>query len=114
MANPADIDQSIKSNDIKPISSDGFLVGLRIKAKNMNPKEVKPETATPVSGLLEITFVDESKQQALGRFLIDRTTADELSRALIETIKKFDEVMGKEGLTKLLPKSAKRDDSSYR
>lgn len=121
MADPAQIDESIKSNDIRPIFSDGFLIGFRFKTRPKNAQagakqaSMKPEDADVVSGLIEITFVDESKQQALSRFVIDRETAENLSRGLIETIKKFDEVMGKEGLSKILPKSTERQsNNSYR
>ncbi len=121
MADPAQIDENIRQNDIRPIFADGFLMGFRLKTKPKTPPanskqvNVKPEDSDVVSGLIEITFVDESKQQALGRFVVDRETADNLSRGLVETIKKFDEVMGKEGLSELMPKNhGKSDDSAYR
>lgn len=115
MPNPAQIDENIRTNDIKPIFCDGFMIGFRIKAKNMKPGEANIESAKPLGGLLELTFVDEGKQQALGRFVMDRATAEDLSNQLVEAIKKFDGVMGKDGLTKLLPKSSpKSGDSSYR
>jgi hypothetical protein len=76
---------------------------------------MKPEDTDVVSGLIEITFVDEGKQQALGRFVLDREMAENLSNGLVETLKKFDQIMGKEGLSKLLPKGAeKSEDKSYR
>ena len=109
------IDESIKANDVKPIFTDGFLITFRIKAKSTNTQAIKVEDATPTSGLIELTLVDEGKQQALGRYVIDRETAENLSKALTDTITKLDSIMIKGGLTKLLPKSQpKPTDSSYR
>ena len=108
MADPAQVDESIKSNGITPIFADDFLVSFRIKAKNMKGTTSKPEDAIPIGGLIEIAFVDGTKQQALGRYVLDRETTMNLSNGLIETLKKFDEVMGKGGLTKLLRKNQKQ------
>ncbi|HIH50161.1 MAG: hypothetical protein ABSE71_03915 [Candidatus Micrarchaeaceae archaeon] len=121
MADQAIIEESIKAEGLKPIFSDGFLIGFRFKTKpkqnraNLNPANLKPEDTDVISGLIEMTFVDESKQMALGRFIIDRETAENLSNVLVETIKRFDQVMGKGGLSKLMPKNAeKADNKSYR
>jgi hypothetical protein len=121
MADPAQIDESIRSNNVQPVFSDGFLLGFRFKAKpksgplGIQLTSLNAKNASVVSGLIELTFVDESKQQALSRFIIDRETAENLSKGLIDTIKKFDEVMGKEGLSKIMPKAPeKKGDTSYR
>lgn len=115
MADAAHIEESIKKNDVKPIFADGFLTSFRIKARNTKGASAKPEDVTPIGGLIELIFVDESKQQALGRFVLDRVTTEELAKTLIDTIKKFDDVMGKGGLSKILPKNQpKQSDPSYR
>ncbi len=115
MANPTEIAQSAKINGIKPIFTDGFLIGFRFKAKNGKQTEVKLEELTATSGLLEITFVDESMQQALGRFILNRDVAEDLTKVLTESIKKFDEAMAKGGLARVIPKQEQKSpDTTYR
>ncbi len=119
MINNDEIIQSIKSQGMKPIFSDGLITGFRLKAQPKKDKKgmfKQDQNVDIVSGLIEITFVDTSKQEALGVFVIDRQTAEEMRTVLNETIKKFDETMGKK-LSDILPKpqQGKQDaQTSYR
>ncbi len=119
MINNEEIVQSIKNQGMKPIFSDGLITGFRLKAQPKKDKKgvIKPDQGVDiVSGLIEITFVDTSKQEALGVFVIDRQTAEEMRTVLNETIKKFDETMGKK-LSDIMPKQpqGKQDSqTSYR
>ncbi len=116
MPDARQVNENIVRDSIHPIFADGFLVSFRIRAKNAKHADSKLEDATPIGGLIEIVFVDESRQQPLGRFIIDRTTAEELSIVLNDSIKKFDSAMSKGGLSGILPKKEAKsgNDPSYR
>lgn len=121
MNDTTQIDEAIRRDGIKPIFADGALVGFRFKAKSkQNPKAgkaIEGKDMSVVGGLIEMTFLDVSKQQPLARFVFDRATAEEILQILTDSIKKFDEIMGKEGLSKILPKKANEEhgsQSSYR
>ena len=119
-AQMAQVDESIRRDKIMPVLTDALLVNFRLKATpkkkpTAEQKEIKPEDLAIASGLFEITFVDTVKQQALGRYVFDRQTADELLKTLESSIKQFDEVL-KKNISELMPKppSNKPEGSMYR
>jgi hypothetical protein len=114
MPDQAQIHESIITDGVKPVFADGFMIAFRIKAKNEKPTEMNFESADVTSGLLELIFIDESQQQALSRVVLTRETAEEVSKGLIESLKKLDEVMGIGGLSKIMPKQENKPRSDVR
>jgi hypothetical protein len=120
MIDASEVNAEIKRRGMAPIFTDGVMVGLRLRTKTksgISSKEpVDPSNLDIVGGLIEMVFVDNSKQQPLGVFIFDRQTAEELRNALNETITKFDEFLRSKDLSRLMPKHGEErgEQQSYR
>ena len=117
MVTEEQMNESILRDKIYPFFTDGIAIGFRIMAKNTSSTEVKLEDVTASNGLIELIFLDNGKSQVLGRFVMDRNTAENLVNTLNDSIRKFDAAMAKGGITSILPKkqaTPAQSNSSYR
>ena len=119
MLDTNEVNAEIKRNSMKPVFTDGVIVGLRLKTKAKKntdlSKPVEPKNMNIAGGMIEVVFTDVSKQMPLGIFILDRQTAEELKIALNQTTEKLDELLKSNDLSKLMPKQDNRHaDNSYR
>lgn len=109
MIDAQQIDELIRKEGMKPVFADGVILGFRLSARAKKPMDAKqpirPEQLDVAGGMIEIVFVDQSKQQPLGRYIFDRNTAEAVLQMLADTVKKFDETMEKKDITKLMPQA---------
>ncbi len=112
MIDAQQIDELIRREGMKPIFSDGAIIGFRLSTRAKKPidttRPLRPDQLDVTGGMIEMVFVDQSKQQPLGRFVVDRSTAEMMLQMLSDTIRKFDETMKNNDLTKLMPSDQQR------
>jgi PBP1b-binding outer membrane lipoprotein LpoB len=93
--------------DTKPIFADEVALALKIKATKNDKGDIEKE------GQITIVFMDMMKGQALGEFVINKSTAKSLVKALSETTANLE----KQLLDKTMPKQPAiktTADPSYR
>ncbi len=101
------ININLGKSRLKPIFAEEIAVAIRVKAFKNDKGDVEKE------GYLELIFIDMMKQQSIGEFVINRSTAKSFLQLLSQNI----QVLEKELANKNMPKppeiKSTRDSASY-
>lgn len=90
--------------DIKrtiPLFADNVLVANLVRTTSGAPASRKNSKKDKREGHISLIFIDSLTKQALARIIITRSVAQALLRALEESLKKFDNIIGKEIKSKI-------------
>jgi hypothetical protein len=85
---------NLNFTDTKPIFADEVAIMFKIKATKTDKGEVEKE------GHVELVFIDMTKQQAIGEFIISKTTAKSLAKILPENLEKLEKQLADKSMPK--------------
>ena len=101
------ININLAKSKLKPVFAEEIAIAFRVKAFKGEKGEVEKE------GYLELIFIDMMKQQSVGEFVINRSTAKSFLQLLGQNI----QVLEKELANKNMPKppeiKSTKDSASY-
>ncbi len=99
MMDMAEEQLNLKFVDTKPVFADEIAIMLKVKAVKNEKGTVEKE------GVITLVFIDMTKQQVIGEFVINRTTAKALAKILPENIEKLEKQLA----DKSMPEKPKLD-----
>jgi len=99
---------NLAKSKLKPLFADEIALLVKIKAKKKDNGEVEKE------GHISIIFIDITKQQPIGEFVISRTTAKDFIINLNQTIINLDKELASKDMPKPPEIKTTGRDTSYR
>ena len=100
----SELNENIKRVGMLPVFADSVSIATRIKGNKKGEMQ----------GFLEIIFMDSTKNQPLGRFVLDSFTAGDLERVLQDSLKKLNEILKKIKIPQQQSQTKEQQQSSYR
>ena len=99
---------NLTQSKIKPIFADEVAIALRIKAYKNEKGKVEKEAH------FSLIFIDMMKQQPIGEFVINRTTAKAFAQILMQNIVELDRQLANKDMPKPPEVKTTGDQTSYR
>jgi hypothetical protein len=101
---------NLSQSKIKPIFADEVAIALRIKAFKNDKGKVEKEAH------FSLIFIDMMKQQPIGEFVINRTTAKAFAQILVQNITELDKQLANKEMPKApeVKTTTTGDQTSYR